>query len=78
MLRVTVEVIPHGNEQQKSTIGLMEIVNDGNGTEHTGNYFYSLGDGKKINSGKYTGFNRDNGFWRLIERILTKYLDFGG
>jgi hypothetical protein len=78
MLRVTVELVPHGNEQEKSIIGLMEIVNKGNGTESIGNYFYSLGDGKIINSGQYNGFNRSLGFWRLIERILTKYLDFGG
>jgi hypothetical protein len=78
MLRVTVELIPHGNENQKSTIGLMEIVNDKTGTEYLGNYYYSLGNTETINSGKYNGFNRSLGFWRLIERILTKYLDFGG
>ena len=78
MLRITVELVPHGNENKKSIIGLMEIVNDKTGTEHLGNYYYSLGNGNTINSGKYSGFNRSLGFWRLIEGILTKYLNFGG
>lgn len=38
MLRITVEIIPHGIEDQKRILGTMEIVNDGTGTRRDGNY----------------------------------------
>jgi hypothetical protein len=37
-LRVTVEIIPHGNEGQKRRIAVVDIANDGTGNNDFGNY----------------------------------------
>lgn len=38
MLRCTIELIPCGDENQRKTIGLIEIANDGSGSFSHGNY----------------------------------------
>lgn len=38
MLRVTIELLPHGDESLKEVVGLIDIVNDGSGDAETGNY----------------------------------------
>lgn len=38
MLRVTIELLPGGNEDRARTLGMIEIANDGTGTQQTGNY----------------------------------------
>jgi hypothetical protein len=38
MIRCTIELIPHGNEKYKESIGIIEIVNDGSGNFEYGNY----------------------------------------
>lgn len=38
MLRVTIELVPHGNETAVRKIGMLEIANDGTGTEQRGSY----------------------------------------
>lgn len=42
MLRVTIELVPFGLESRKSTIGVVEIANDGSGDTTTGNYEVTL------------------------------------
>lgn len=38
MIRVTIELLPHGHERNKRTLGTMEIANDGSGDVATGSY----------------------------------------
>ena len=38
MIRVTIELIPFGNEARKRVLGTMVLVNDGTGSAQTGNY----------------------------------------
>lgn len=38
MLRIQVQLIPDGDETATRLLGEVEIVNDGTGTEFTGNY----------------------------------------
>lgn len=38
MLRCTIELVPHGFEERKRTIGIIEIANDGSGDYDQGNY----------------------------------------
>ena len=38
MLRVTIEVVPHGIEDAKRTLEVVEIANDGHGTEEWASY----------------------------------------
>jgi hypothetical protein len=42
MLRVTIEVVPRGDESRKRHLGTVEIVNDGTGNEYRGNYAVRL------------------------------------
>ena len=42
MLRLTLELIPHGIEESKRNIGTLEIYNDRTGTDEFGNYRFTL------------------------------------
>jgi hypothetical protein len=38
MLRVTIDLLPYGDETTKRNLGVIEIANDGTGTKSRGNY----------------------------------------
>lgn len=42
MIRVTIELIPQGDESKKKNLGVVEIANDGEGTITHGNYMVRL------------------------------------
>lgn len=42
MLRITIELVPHGIESRKSTLGVIKIANDATGTLSSGNYDVTL------------------------------------
>jgi hypothetical protein len=42
MLRITIEVLPRGDESKKRHLGTVEIANDGTGDEQYGNYAVRL------------------------------------
>lgn len=42
MLRIIIELWPQGSYENKRTIGVMDIYNDGSGTERRGNYGYRV------------------------------------
>lgn len=42
MIRVTIELIPRGDESKKKNLGVVEIANDGEGTQTHGNYMVRL------------------------------------
>lgn len=72
MIRVTVELLPHGDETRKRTIGLMEIANDGTGDVETGHYRGKLiaeyTDGRP---GRIENFRRQRqSVWSLIGAFL--------
>ena len=74
MIRVTVEMIPHGIESERYTLGSMEIANDGSGTTSSGSYDgvlhaeYTSEDGRH---GRVVSFNRQNqSVWSLIGAFL--------
>lgn len=78
-LLVTVELIPHGNYKKKVKIGELYIENDGSGDRIFGNYSFEL-KGQEFESnlelgtqqkGQYKNFERVNGYWGLIKRILN-------
>jgi hypothetical protein len=51
MLRVTIELLPFGSENQKRTLGAIEIVNDGTGDVNTGHYdvtIFKWGEGRRV------------------------------
>ncbi len=38
MLRISIDIIPWGNEEHRETLAVMDIINDGTGTPKVGNY----------------------------------------
>ena len=74
MIRVTVELIPHGDETKKRTLGSMDIINTGKGTEETGIYkglLFAGYTGPKGRLGVVREFHRQsNSVWSLVGAFL--------
>ena len=74
MIRVTVELLPLGNEQRKRTLGTLEICNDATGDDSIGNYEGRLNAEYTDESGRYgrvMQFNRrGQSVWSLIGAFL--------
>lgn len=76
MIRVTVELIPHGVEARKRTLAVGEIANDGSGTYSSGNYtawFGRVKTGKARNGrqGEVKDFPRQaKNVWHLLAHCL--------
>lgn len=62
MIRVTIEMLPLGNESRKHHLGTVTIANDGTGTRGLGNYNVRLSRRGKPDStwrtARITGFRR--------------------
>jgi len=78
MIKVTIELLPHGFERNKSTLGIMEIFNKGTGTGVSGHYgFRIFRKGSKTiwKSGDVEGFPRKRLLsWDLLYRCLHSIL----
>lgn len=78
MIRITVELLPHGMELGKRTLGIAEISNDGTGTVERGNYKVTLSKWapKERETWKETTvrfFPRtERGTWDLLYRALRR------
>lgn len=75
MLRVTVEIVPFGEESKKYTVGVAKIVNTGKNKNrpHFGDYdcvFYQ--DGYEYKSCEVKDHLRTDRFWELIQKALNK------
>lgn len=72
MIRVTIELIPHGDETRKKVIGRGIIINDGTGNWESGNYHgWFSRVGGRIESFEVKGFPRKRlGCWNLLFRAL--------
>ena len=74
MLRVTVELVPFGDESRAREIGMLLIANDGEGTHESGNYAYVYGYTDRdvpLARGTIKKFPRNQGAWALIKKILN-------
>lgn len=74
MIRVTVQIIPQGDESRARTLATMEIANDGTGTAEEGSYEgvlhaeYTRPEGRR---GRVTRFRRrKQSVWSLIGAFL--------
>lgn len=79
MIKVTIEVYPHGVEKFKRHVGTMIIRNDGTGTKEIGNYKVTLSkfkDSSKIwRRGEVKEFPRQKrGPYDLVYRALHNIL----
>lgn len=71
MLRITVELVPHGDESRAETIETMLIANDTTGNYVKGNYAYAYSSITGMKSGVVKKYPRRMGAWPLIARILN-------
>ena len=74
-IRVTVELLPHGDESKAQVLGRLTIVNDGSGDDYVGHYAgvleaeYTTG-----RSGRVREFQRGtHSVWSLIGAFLTAF-----
>ncbi|MCI0354301.1 MAG: hypothetical protein L0099_04560 [Acidobacteria bacterium] len=74
MLRVTVELVPFGEEAQKRKIAEAVIYNDGTGTPLVGNYVAGFCESGWIGSVEIHGHERRQTVWALVHAALTKLL----
>ena len=75
MIKITVELLPFGFEENKKTLGIMKIWNDITGTKTKGNYQFSISKNNEPNQiwkrGFINGFPRKRlGSWDLLYRCL--------
>lgn len=74
MIRVTVELIPKGDESRARRLGELRIANDGTGNQILGNYRGTLEaeyTGPSGRTGRVNGFNRrQQSVWSLVGAFL--------
>lgn len=78
MLRITVELVPHGQEENKRTIATGTIINDGTGNLYKGNYIaefkvdkYNITGKPIIFTSKVQGFPRIKNVWSLVCEAIS-------
>lgn len=75
MIRVTVELVPFGDDSKAKVIGRILIANTGVGNATTGYYAsiteYNTDRGAYISKAEVTDFSRKEGVWSLIHKVLT-------
>ena len=82
-LRVTVELIPRGDETRKQKVAVVDIVNDGTGTHEIGNYdVRAEGDGvggyDHFYSGKVAGLRRGDHLDTAIDCLRVLHTSNAG
>lgn len=71
MIRVTIELIPYGEEDEKQTLETLEIVNDGTGGMLFGHYDVYHRRGEQTVNGKRVDYHpRAQGVVPLVIRAL--------
>ena len=71
MIRIKVELVPFGNEEEAREIAQMVIANDGTALGDTGNYGFAYSsDRHDEGDGVVKNFGRDEGIWKLISKCL--------
>jgi len=79
MLKIIIELHPHGRSRSKKVIAEGKIINDGSGTIEAGNYKYQFNELFEYNGvslpkneikGEYKGHNRRDGVLTLLENIF--------
>lgn len=76
MLKVTVELLPGGDESKAKMIGVMLITNDGTGTADSGNYVAAMMAEylREPRKGRLTNFNRKTqSCWSLVGGFLKLF-----
>lgn len=76
MIKVTLDIAPHGDESKTYKVGELKIINDLTGNLEYGNYEYFLDMDGEILKGKYKRHSRRSGILPLVRTILTKCINY--
>lgn len=78
MLRVTVELLPFGEEVGRRTLTVFDIANEGNGTATRGNYMARKSPDKEWEEGLVKDYPRQSYHVReLVYRVLKAWKENG-
>jgi hypothetical protein len=77
VIRVTIELIPFGNEEEKSTLGEINIINDLTSSKRPefGNYiikYKSLGYSYQKRLINIKNHKREDGYLKLLQKVVNK------
>ena len=73
MLKITVEIVPFGKQEDTELLGIMTVFNEGTGNKEVGNYEFTLSTRDSFGQPQeLKGHKRSEGFWRLIQKCLNK------
>jgi hypothetical protein len=80
VIRVTVELVPHGDESRARVLARGTITNDGTGTFQRGNYRFWLSQSGRVNATSREGEVKDfprraKNVWHLLSRVLAVAFD---
>ena len=70
MIRVKVDIVPYGNEDEARQVAQMIIANDGTGDNNIANYGFVYSDNSDFGEGAVFDFSRSTGIWELIYKCL--------
>jgi hypothetical protein len=70
MLRITIDLIPYGDERLTRTIGTATIINNLTGNVNVGNYNYYIQSDSNQFDGEINNFKREKGAWSLLKEVL--------
>lgn len=76
MIRITIELVPHGDESRARVLARGEIINEGTGTRERGNYYFWLSQSGRVTTKSRWGNVRDfprlrKNVWHLLARVLN-------
>ena len=69
MLKITIEVLPHGKKANRKVLGNATIINDSTGDEEIGNYDATVLGASPV---RVEGFKRSDGVWKLLYKVLQE------
>ena len=72
MLKVTVEILPHGYDDEREVIGEMTIINDGTGNRLMGSYDIEANEAGKETHGRITNYFRAQSLWKLLGEAMEE------
>ena len=79
MIRITIELFPHGLAKNKKILGYVDIINDGTGTKTIGNYSVTAisGNGKVFRKRRIEGYCRKaESIWKLMKMVFDIIVDY--
>lgn len=72
MLRITIDLIPGGNESRKKTLAVAHVTNTGTGTSRVGDYIFEVMDEYGNRRETVDAITRTQSVFRFLGELLHK------